>query len=183
PGERSMTKAEWKAQESRRRAQESLQELRDRGELDGRLENPSPGASTQGHSHDWHGNQTTAAQQQERVLTGRTPTGVTPLKPNGQPKIPGTASRYGSPEAELEAYMRAKRELDAQLKSGSVPSFTDPATGQPTFVNPATGAPVRRPVPVTTNRPGGFGEGFRKQVNPGAPPTAVPVPGPINTAQ
>lgn len=55
PGERSMTREQWKAQDSRQRAERAV------GCADQPLENPHPNAAQEGHGHGRHGYQTTDA--------------------------------------------------------------------------------------------------------------------------
>lgn len=89
PGERSMTRAQWKKAHHDARTQASV------SELDGGV----PGA----HGHADHGFQTTLEQQTVRVQTGVTP--------SGRDSIVGRATRYETPELELEASGRARRIL------------------------------------------------------------------------
>lgn len=152
PGERSMTREQWRRQNSTQRAERTVQRA------DRPLENPAPSASTRGHGHADHGHQTTDAQQANRVRTGVTPGGRTG-------SAAGRASRFESPEAEAEALGRARRALDRQLASES-------ATGAPPNVDPVTGQPRRIPVTVPTNRPGGYGTSQVVQRAP-APSTAI----------
>ena len=144
PGERSMTREEWQADQTRRRAEQSV------AGVDQPLENPSPNAAPTGHGHGRHGYQTTEADQETRVRTG--------VAPDGEPAPAERASRFRSPEAEAEALGRARTKLEAKLQSSAVTSYTDPVTGHQVYVNPANGRPVRHPVQVTTNDPRGFGE-------------------------
>ena len=92
PGERSMTRAQWKKAHHDARTQASVREL------DGGV----PGA----HGHADHGFQTTLEQQAVRVQTGVTP--------SGRDSIVGRATRYETPELELEASGRARRMLDVE---------------------------------------------------------------------
>jgi hypothetical protein len=154
PGERSLSREEWMAQNRRTRAERTV------ANADRPLENPLPNAATEGHGHAWHGYQTTEAQQIRRVETGVTPTGEVR-------RAPPSASRFGSPEAEAEALGRGRRALQADLDAGAGGrTYPDPVTGDPTYVNPNNGAPVRRTVTVETNRPDGFGTSV--DVGPGA---------------
>jgi hypothetical protein len=104
PGERSMTREQWKKQHHDQRTQKSIAAL-----------DPSvPNA----HGHADHGFQTTIEQQTERVQTGRTPSGR-----NSRPR---RATKYDTPELELEAHGRARR----LLADASPPTMkTDPRTG------------------------------------------------------
>lgn len=139
-----MTREEWQADQTRRRAEQSV------AGVDQPLENPSPNAAPTGHGHGRHGYQTTEADQETRVRTG--------VAPDGEPAPAERASRFRSPEAEAEALGRARTKLEAKLQSSAVTSYTDPVTGHQVYVNPANGRPVRHPVQVTTNDPRGFGE-------------------------
>jgi hypothetical protein len=141
----------------------------------------SPKKATQGHGHAYHGYQTTDTQQENRVKTGITPTGV-------KGKAPSQSSRFTSPKAEAEALGRGRRILNADLKKGAM---LHKGTG---FVDPKTGMPVRHVVNVSTNRKAGFGVAAEKQKdpktgkvlkdpsNPKQPLTAVN-PTPIKTAK
>lgn len=144
PGERSTSREDWRAEQSRLRAEQSV------AGVDQPLENPNPNAAQEGHGHERHGHQTTDAEQATRVATG--------VAPGGDTAPAGRASRFRSPQAEAEALGRASSQLEADLQSGAVPSYTDPVTGDQVYVNPANGQPVRRSVLVTTNDPRGFGD-------------------------
>jgi len=143
PGERSMTREEWKAEQSRLRAERSV------AGVDQPLENPNPNAAQEGHGHGRHGHQTTDAQQADRVRTG--------IAPDGLPANAPRASGFRSPQAEAEALGRAGNQLETALQSGAVPSYTDPVTGDKVYVNPTTGKPSRKTVVVETSDPRGFG--------------------------
>jgi hypothetical protein len=183
-GPRSETREEYKARRSRERATETVRNA------DRPLEPNNPNKAQVGHGHARHGFETTEEQQAERVRSGRYPDDPPGAPPGGAPV--GRSSRFSSPEAEAEALGRGRRQLDADLANGNVPTFPDPATGQPTFVNPATGEPVRRPVKVTTNREGGFGTSqvVRRQpppvdsfhLDPNGNRVAVPSPTPMPAA-
>jgi len=99
-----MTREQWKKQHHDQRTQKSIAAL-----------DPSvPNA----HGHADHGFQTTIEQQTERVQTGRTPSGR-----NSRPR---RATKYDTPELELEAHGRARR----LLADASPPTMkTDPRTG------------------------------------------------------
>jgi hypothetical protein len=139
PGERSMTKEQWKALNRRQRA------IRTVSQADQPLEPTNPNKSTLGHGHSDHGYQTTATQQGHRIRTGTTPSG------RNAPPV-SKASHFRSPEAEAEALGRARRQLNADIKSSNIPEF-----------DPATGEPNRHPVTVTTNHKNGFGYKVVKQ--------------------
>jgi uncharacterized Zn-binding protein involved in type VI secretion len=152
PGERSTTREQWQAQQSRIRADNTV------SKADQALR-PSPNGPRHGHGHADHGYQTTDAQQAQRVATGQTPSGRT-LANGNIPDPPTRASRFSSPEAEAESLGRARRKLNDDLANGAVGSYIDQVTGKPTYVNPANGMPVRHSTEVTTNRPNGFGDTF-----------------------
>jgi hypothetical protein len=154
-GERSMTREEWQAQQSRQRAEASV------ANVDQPLENPNPNAAQEGHGHGRHGHQTTDEQHATRVSTGMAPDGVEAKAPR--------ASGFRSPEAEAEALGRAGAQLEADLKNGTVPSYTDPATGDQVYYDPVTLKPVRRTVVVTTNDPRGYGDSAQVARRVGGP--------------
>jgi len=139
--------------------------------VDQPLENPNPNAATQGHGHGRHGHQTTPAQQQDRIRTGRTP--------DGEVKPAGTASRFRSPQAEAEALGRGRTALQNKLKDdvglprnhpdAIEPSHIDPATGDRLYFDQATGRPARVPVDVRTNNPGGFADSREVAQRTGGP--------------
>lgn len=133
-----MTRAQWKAQERRRRAEITT------GRADQPLEPVNPHKSTHGHGHADHGHQTTAAQQGDRIRTGVTPSGRVGQKLS-------KASHFHSPEAEAEALGRARRQLAADQKSGAVSNFDK------------TGGPSYHEIFVPTNRKDGYGHRVVKQ--------------------
>ena len=155
PGERSQTREQWQAEQSRIRAERSL------ANVDQPLENPLPNAATEGHGHGRHGYQTTDAEQATRVATG--------IAPDGLAAPAGRASRFRTPQAEAEALGRGRGALEGELQAGNVTTYPDPVTGQPGYVDPATGAPVRRTVVVETNDPQGFGESVQVARRVGGP--------------
>lgn len=132
-----MTRAQWKAQERRRRAEITT------GRADQPLEPVNPNGSTHGHGHADHGYQTTAAQQGDRIRTGVTPSGR--VAPSSK------ASHFHSPEAEAEALGRARRQLAADQRSGAVSNLNE------------AGHPTRHAVTVPTNRRDGYGHRVVKQ--------------------
>jgi hypothetical protein len=129
PKQRSEAEKQWRKEYDRARAEKRA------GSVDQPLEPTNPKKASHGHGHADHGAQTTAADQAKRVETGETPGGRT--TPKGRP-----ASRFRSPEAEVEALGRARRKLDAD--------------GPPKF-DSVTGEPNRRMYDVETTSPGGFG--------------------------
>lgn len=144
PGTRTTTREQWRAEQSRLRAERTT------AAADQPLENPDARAATRGHGHAWHGWETTDAQQRLRAETGTTPDG--PFSATGR------ASRFRDAQAEAEALGRARRQLEADLRAGKVTSYTDPVTGATTFVNPSTGGPARHRVVVASSDPGGFAD-------------------------
>ena len=178
PGERVTTRDDWKAQQRRSRAENTV------AQADKPLENPNS-PSTHGHGHARHGSQTTSMEQAEGVRSGMRPDGTT-----GSPL--STTSRFRSPEAEAEALGRGRRLLNEKLRSGTVQNdFPDPVTGTPTYVDPVTGSPTRVKIDnVTTNDVRGYGDGFiaerdavTNQIihpDPANPTYRNPVPNPAN---
>ncbi len=152
PGTRTETRVQYEARRSRERALES-NELQN---PDQPLDNPAPRAAAEGHGHGRHGYQTTDAQQARRVETGYYPhdPDYGPLRPGQRPA--GRASRFSSPEAEVEALARSRRDLDAKL-GADAQSASAAGTGPPTYADPATGIPERFTTTVTTYRPEGYG--------------------------
>ncbi|ONF72135.1 hypothetical protein AVR91_0211365 [Amycolatopsis keratiniphila subsp. keratiniphila] len=146
---------QWRAEQSRRRAERSV------ADADRPLENPHPNAAQEGHGHGRHGYQTTDGQQATRVRTG--------MAPDGLAAPASRASRFRSAQAEAEALGRARAQLEADLRDGTVVSYTDPVTGQQLYVHPVTGKPVRHRVLVTTNDPRGFGESAQVARRVGGP--------------
>lgn len=138
PGERSMTREQWQAQERRRRAEQTT------GRTDQPLEPVNPDKAQHGHGHGDHGHQTTAEQQGERIRTGITPSGRA-----GKPV--SKASHFHTPEAEAEAVGRARRQLKADRESGAVSNFDE------------AGEPSRHTTTVPTNRKDGYGHRVVKQ--------------------
>ncbi|WP_248846469.1 polymorphic toxin-type HINT domain-containing protein [Amycolatopsis regifaucium] len=153
--ERSMTREQWRAEQSRQRAERSV------ANVDRPLENPLPNAGQEGHGHGRHGYQTTDGQQATRVRTG--------IAPDGSSAPAGRASRFRNAQAEAEALGRAASKLEANLRDGAVPSYTDPVTGKPLYFDPASGVPVRHRVLVTTDDPRGFGESAQVARRVGGP--------------
>jgi hypothetical protein len=151
PGERSMTKEQWKAQSSEQRAQNTT------SKTDQPLENPRANAAQEGHGHSDHGYQTTDTQHGDRIRTRVTPSGRV-----GKPV--SKSSKFNSPQSEAEAAGRGRTALEKDLANGNiVDTYPDPVTGKPTYIDPATGAPTRHTVSVTTNKPDGFGYKIVKQ--------------------
>ncbi len=147
PADRQMTREEWDEADSRARAEATLARL----QPDQPLENPNVNAAQEGHGHGRHGSDTTDAQQADRVVTGRYPDQAPTEPPGGGPI--GRASRFGSPQQEVEALMRGQAELDRRL---ALPAG-DPEEVQGPFVDPMTNVPVRQPIVVDTNREDGYG--------------------------
>ena len=187
PGERTTTRGEWKAQQSRSRAEATV------AKADQPLETLSPNTQypnpqpRQGHGHARHGSQTTSAEQASAVRSGARPDGT-----NNGPI--GTASRFRTPEAEAEALGRGRKLLEEKLRSGTLTQNQlrpDPVTGVPTYVNPVTGKPTRITIKeIPTNDARGYGDGFVAETDPATnqmvhpdpanPTHQNPVPNPVN---
>ncbi len=144
PGSRTTTREQWRAEQSRLRAERTT------ASADQPLENPHPNASSHGHGHARHGWQTTDEQQRLRVETGTTP--------DGGVGRTGSASRFRDAQAEAEALGRARRQLEADIERGSVSSYTQPVTGGATYVDPVSGRPMRHEVRVESGDPRGFAD-------------------------
>jgi hypothetical protein len=144
-GERSLTRDQYRAQDSNRRARETC------AQIDQPLENPEPDASEVGHLHSRHGYEVTDAQQQDRVRTG--------ITPDGKQLVAGkSSSRFSSAEAEAEAVGRGERELQEKLARGDVKGFDGKLVSD-------EGKPARTRVEVVTKRAGGFGTRYDAQVD------------------
>lgn len=102
-----------------------------------------------GHGHGRHGTQTTLPQQEHRLRTGNTP--------DGDYLPTSTATRFSSPEAELDAVTRAAQRVRARDAAGMLP-HTMP--GPP----PDSLRQMRlaRTDIVVTGFPGGYGSGLRR---------------------
>ncbi len=108
--------------------------------IDQPLDNPHPQAASEGHMHADHGAHTTDAQQAHRIETGVTPGGRVA-------KPPRTSTRFRTPEAELEAVGRARRQLD----------LASPPTTK------SNGDPNRHIVIVSSADPRGFASGYHER--------------------
>ncbi|WP_298771761.1 DUF6531 domain-containing protein [uncultured Shewanella sp.] len=125
-------KSEWKAKNSRDRASKTVENA------DQTLEPNNPRKAQHGHGHAEHGSQTTASQQENRIVTG--------IKPSGEQGAPTSkASKFITPQAEAEALGRGRRQLNDDLMNQNIPTMT--ADG-----------PNRHAVTVNTNNPEGYGE-------------------------
>jgi hypothetical protein len=133
-------------------------------DVDQPLENPRPNASSRGHGHARHGHQTTDPQQAERIRTG--------VAPDGLPAKTSRASRFRSPEAELDALARARQRLAADLRSGEVEHYVDGTNGEIGYVDPGNGEPSHHALTVETSDPRGFGEVAYVPRRTGGPGTA-----------
>lgn len=116
-------------------------------------------ADLPGHGNARHGSHTTNAQQTRRVQTGMNPDGVPGNKV-------GTASRFDSPEAELDAVRRAQARTNARVANGDKSTAIE--------VGPDGVARLPRDVSVVTGHPGGYGSGVEVIRNPA---TNQPLPG------
>jgi hypothetical protein len=151
PGERSMTREQWKAESSERRARSIV------SRTDQPLENPRANAAHEGHGHSDHGYRTTDTQHGNRIRTRITPSGRV-----GKPV--SKSSKFNSPQSEAEAVGRGRVMLEKDLANRNViDTYPDPITGRPTYVDPATGSPTRHTISVTSDRPHGFGYKIVKQ--------------------
>jgi hypothetical protein len=101
--------------------------------------------SGEGHGHKDHGHQTPIEAQDNRVKTGKTPSGRN--SDIGEP-----AAKFYSPETEREALLKGTQELRKALKRG-----------EPNMIG---GEPNRLSFLVTTDRPRGFGGGFKQSRGP-----------------
>jgi hypothetical protein len=128
PGQRAVTQEQWRQQRRDQRANQSAQSL-------------------SGHGHERHPSQVSLRQLSDRVEHG--------LLPNGeiQDRLPNRATRFDSPQRELEAVGRARAQLEAE------------GNGSPVFRVSSQGE-----VKVTTRRaytvPGsrdGYGRGVEVQ--------------------
>jgi len=102
-----------------------------------------------GHGHERHGSQTTLAEQEGRLRTGRAP--------DGRPSPTKQATRFDSPEAELDAVTRADAVMQQLRRGGLLPPnvITAPTPG-------GTRLPyIPRQSVFVTGFPGGYGSGLR----------------------
>jgi hypothetical protein len=75
---------------------------------DQKLEPVNPNKAKHGHGHAEHGSQTTAIQQERRIVTG--------IKPSGELGNPTSkASKFLSPEAEVEALDSGRAKLEQEI--------------------------------------------------------------------
>ncbi|MCB9759872.1 MAG: hypothetical protein H6739_08565 [Alphaproteobacteria bacterium] len=98
--------------------------------------------SKHGHGHKGHGYQTRSAHHKTRVETGRGPGGH-----RGASK-PHQSTKFHTPELEMEALEKARKELERRLAAGEVPRFD-------------RDKPHREKLIVETEDPRGFGSGYR----------------------
>jgi len=174
PGERSMTKAEWKAQQRAARIRKS-EGLPKRGyrpkpgersitreqwkQMDRRwraqrnaegIDRPEVGHQPRGgHMHRDHGYQTSDIQHRSRVAAASR-TNTTPVQPNNVNR----STRFDSPEAELEALGRARAHLRTEPRYNS------------------DGTPAVRTVVVERGDGTGYGRGYQRQPYPPGHPQA-----------
>lgn len=110
----------------------------------GRTPTPEQQARTlPGHGHARHGSHTTIAQQTTRVQTGVTPDGLI--------RRTGRATRFDSPEAELDAVRRAQARTANRVAAGQ--------KSRAFVVSPDGTIEVPRDTSVVTGYPGGYGSG------------------------
>jgi hypothetical protein len=115
-------------------------------------------ANLSGHGNGRHGSQTTVSQQTTRVQTGVAPDGALAPTPR--------ATRFDSPEAELDAVSRAQ--------SGTAGRIADGTTRDAITVGPDGVARLPRDSSVVTGYPGGYGSGVEVMRDP---VTNAPLPG------
>jgi len=102
------------------------------------LEPINPNKAMHGHGNAEHGSQTTQIQQERRIVTG--------VKPSGELGNPTSkASKFLTPEAEIEALDKGRAKLEQEIKDQNIP----------TIIN---GEPNRHAVMVESNKREGFGE-------------------------
>jgi len=102
------------------------------------LEPINPNKAKHGHGHAEHGSQTTPIQQEHRIVTG--------VKPSGEQGNPTSkASKFLTPEAEVEALDRGREKLEQEIKDHNIPKMVN-------------GEPNRHAVMVESNKHEGFGE-------------------------
>jgi len=111
-------------------------------------EPPVPTAAEQvdalpGHGNARHGSQTTIAEQTTRVRTD--------VAPDGQIAKTSRATRFDSPEAQLDAVNRAQARTANRVATGQ--------KGTTISVNPQGVARLPNDVSVVTGHPGGYGSG------------------------
>jgi hypothetical protein len=133
-----MTREQWKIQYRRQRAEQSVQNL-------------------PGHGHARHGYQTTIVQQMTRVRTG--------IAPDGIRATTSRATRFDSPEAELEAIGKARKIVAHRVANGQI-SYWD--------VDPRGVVRPHWETVVVDGRRGGYGSGIEVQRDPS---TGIPLPG------
>jgi hypothetical protein len=105
---------------------------------DQKLEPVNPNKAKHGHGHAEHGSQTTAIQQERRIVTG--------IKPSGELGNPTSkASKFLSPEAEVEALDSGRAKLEQEITDHNIPKIVN-------------GEPNRHAVMVESNKREGFGE-------------------------
>ncbi len=107
-------------------------------------------AALPGHGNARHGAQTTLDQQTTRVQTGVAPDGALAPTPR--------ATRFDSPEAELDAVSRAQ--------SGTAGRIADGTTNDSIRVGPDGVARLPRDSSVVTGYPGGYGSGVEVMRDP-----------------
>ncbi|WP_375418566.1 hypothetical protein [uncultured Hymenobacter sp.] len=71
-------------------------------------------ANRNGHSYAEHGAHVTPAQHETRLRTGRKPSGVTPVKPDGTSDIPTKSASFESDAKHLETLRLADRQLQTE---------------------------------------------------------------------
>lgn len=137
----SANKAKKAADEEQR-----IQNKEDLEEVDQPLTKTHRDAAGRGHGHKEHGYKTKMEAHKVRVETGRKPGG-------GQGEPAELSTKFYGPDQEMEALDKGRVELDRTLAEGNTPEMID-------------GKPNKVPVWVSTDRPRGFGGGYKAKVGP-----------------
>ncbi len=111
-----------------------------------------------GHGNARHGSQTTIAEQTTRVQTG--------VAPDGEMAKTSVATRFDSPEAQLDAVQQAQARTAQRVADGQVSPVI--------AVRPNGQAVLPRDVSTVTGYPGGYGSGVEVVRDPA---TNQPLPG------
>jgi len=124
-----------------------IQTMKDLEEVDKRLVPRSRDAASQGHGHKEHGYKTPMEAHEARVKMGKKPGG-------GQGEPAKLSTKFYGPDQEMEALEKGRVELDRKLAKGNIPEMDK--DGKPNKVH----------VRVSTDRPRGFGGGYKAKVGP-----------------
>ncbi|WP_152629778.1 hypothetical protein [Haliangium ochraceum] len=128
-------------QEHQRLREEAIEKLK---HVDQRLENTLKQRSSYGHGHKDHGYQTKLDDHRRRIETGKSPSGHRGRR--GSP--PTSSAKFYTPEAEYEAFQKARQQLTKELATQKIPSM---ANGQPNRIH----------ITVHSDHPRGFGGGYK----------------------